>query len=946
MLLVAAIPVLVVGALTIGSLIALSSRADDRLGASRSELTQETIAANHAEQARLVLARMDSFVDERLSDVIDWSRSDMVVDTAGAAYPELTEISEWPSTLVDSRFDPAFRLDQSGRADRWLDQQIGDRDTFVGAIITNANGLTVGAAQAPPDFTNDDQEWWLRAWNDGAYVGPVETADISGVSSFDVAVRITDPATNQPVGVVRGSVSIAALQPLADEFNDATIGREVRVLTADGLLLAETSTNHDPDRISTRPTFESSHDEAYDSALADAAPTGYLILDDVIGGYSRTSRTRAVSRLDTDVASPSWVAFVEQPASAALEPLSGLESLRSDLGTTTKLLTLVIAAMIIATLALAFLLARLLANRIVRPLNQLRVEANRLADRELPELIDSLHSPTVTGEIPRVTPIDIDADGEVAELATAFNSVRSTAVELAAAQAIGRTRDVSNILLNLGRRNQHLVGRQLRFIDELERTESDADVLRNLFILDQMATRMRRNAESLLVLAGEESPRRVNRPRPIEEVIRAATGEVEDYARVQIAEIDEALIQPMVVNDLTHLLAELIENATNFSPPEELVHVVGTPGEDGSYTLSIIDHGIGIPVDQLRGVNHRLQDGIFTSETTSSFLGLHVVGRLAIRHRIDVRLEASMPTGITAEVTLPATCIAGAPIPARVDDSNQHRGVTVERGQDPRSWGPPAIKPRPAGLEGREAELAPANPPFVPANITELPAVTVGDDEAIEATARVGAATSSATGESAESDFETEPESAESSDPTTDLRAAVAEATDNEQHEDESEGLPIPPFRARESNRPAGLPMTQGGDFDALPLQDHGAEGPPDRFQVRRRIRRHTADGNDALEPVTPDGIDGPDTPDRDIGTITRAAEVRDKLNRFANGVEAAKTAAVTAPPTDQSNGVSDGQAGGDVNSTDNESSDEDDGGGLIAFRRLGRRSKRGSKRR
>ena len=175
---------------------------------------------------------------------------------------------------------------------------------------------------------------------------------------------------------------------------------------------------------------------------------------------------------------------------------------------------------------------------------------------------------------PTVDPVVVNTRDEVADVADALNTVQDTALDLAVEQAVLR-RNIADTFVNLGRRNQNLLGRQLDFITELETNETDPDTLANLFRLDHLATRMRRNAESLLVLAGIEPPRKWAAPVRLTDVIRAALGEVEDYQRVTVRGVEPATILGSAAADLAHLLAELIENALVFSPPDQTVDIRG-----------------------------------------------------------------------------------------------------------------------------------------------------------------------------------------------------------------------------------------------------------------------------------------------------------------------------------------------------------------------------------
>src|SRR5690606_23987324 len=228
--------------------------------------------------------------------------------------------------------------------------------------------------------------------------------------------------------------------------------------------------------------------------------------------------------------------------------------------------------------------------------------------------------------------------------------------DLAVEQAVLR-RNIADSFVNLGRRNQNLLGRQLDFITELESKETDPDTLANLFRLDHLATRMRRNAESLLVLAGVEPPRKWAAPVRLTDVIRAALGEVEDYQRVTVRGVEPATIVGSAAADVAHLLAELIENALVRSPPDQTVDIRGRGNGDGGYTLAIIDSGLGMSPEDLAAANRRLAGLESFTIAPSKYLGHYVAGNLAARHGIKVRLDNSPGNGITATVELPPTLL-------------------------------------------------------------------------------------------------------------------------------------------------------------------------------------------------------------------------------------------------------------------------------------------------
>lgn len=300
------------------------------------------------------------------------------------------------------------------------------------------------------------------------------------------------------------------------------------------------------------------------------------------------------------------------------------------------------------------LVGYVMTQAIRRPVQQLINAANTVANQELPDVVREIERGSDSDGLPVLMPISVSSSDEINDLAEAFDSVRHTAVELAGAQAATR-RAAAHMFINLGRRNQALVDRQIAYIDALERSQTDPDVLQSLFRLDHLATRMRRQAESLLVLAGADQPGRWAERVSVYDVIRAALSEVEEYDKVHIADVEDATVAGNLAADLTHMLAELIENATNFSPPTEPVEVRAISTGD-SLEISVRDRGIGMDRQMVDLANQRISGSRTFSVTAASSLGLFVVGRLARRHSIDARLEPVDP-GMVARVSIPATAV-------------------------------------------------------------------------------------------------------------------------------------------------------------------------------------------------------------------------------------------------------------------------------------------------
>jgi len=239
-------------------------------------------------------------------------------------------------------------------------------------------------------------------------------------------------------------------------------------------------------------------------------------------------------------------------------------------------------------------------------------------------------------------------------------------VEHLGAVEIERQEAMSGLLVNLARRNQSLLNRQLEVITDLELREQQADVLEELFRLDHLATRIRRNAESLLVLSGDDPPRRWGNPVPLGDVVRAAAAEIEDYRRVEVLVSDHIDVAGRAVADLAHLLAELIENSTTFSPPSSEVRIRShlSPGETTRFVVAIEDVGIGMSDDDLRAANAVLSDAPALDLHRATMLGFHVVARLAQRYDIQVRLAATPGGGLTALVSLPRELVSDRPADA------------------------------------------------------------------------------------------------------------------------------------------------------------------------------------------------------------------------------------------------------------------------------------------
>ncbi|MFD1082001.1 sensor histidine kinase [Micromonospora andamanensis] len=322
-----------------------------------------------------------------------------------------------------------------------------------------------------------------------------------------------------------------------------------------------------------------------------------------------------------------------------------------------------VTGLVVLILVGVVLLALAIGRTVTGPLTRLTRSADRVARVAESELVRVADDETDNAQPVRLDPVDVRARDEVGDLARAFERVQNTAARLVERQAASR-RNVAQMFGHVGRRTQNLVGRQIALIDRLEQQETDPGRLENLYRLDHISSRLRRNAGNLVVLSGAVGDVAHVAPVPLANVVRLALGEIEDYTRVDVQVPTEAAAAPAIVGDLVLALAELMENATVFSPPHTRVLVSGELTEHG-VQLTVMDHGIGMTEARLTDENARLTRRERLDLAPTEVLGLFVVGRLARRHRWAVGLSATPGGGVTATLQIPRTSlVVGPPEPA------------------------------------------------------------------------------------------------------------------------------------------------------------------------------------------------------------------------------------------------------------------------------------------
>ncbi|MEV4536975.1 nitrate- and nitrite sensing domain-containing protein [Asanoa sp. NPDC049518] len=351
------------------------------------------------------------------------------------------------------------------------------------------------------------------------------------------------------------------------------------------------------------------------------------------------------------------------------------------------------------------LLSVAVARAVARPLTRLTESADdvaKVAEAELTKVADG----ELDSSVPvRLEAVDVRARDEVGDLARAFERVQATAARLVERQVAGR-RNVAQMFGHVGRRTQNLVGRQLALIDRLERQEADPGRLQHLYRLDHISSRLRRSASSLVVLSGSAGADSHVAPLPLTDVIRLALGEIEDYLRVDIKVPTEISIAPSMIGDLVLVLAELMENATTFSPPHTRVTVTGVVSDPG-IRLLVVDHGLGMTPERMAEENARLARRERLDLVPTEVLGLFVVGRLARRHGMRVTLTPTPGGGVTAELEVHERDLVTKAEPPPVSAVARARvGSPIEQAGPESPATPPVV--------GGDGSSAPVYDPFRP----------------------------------------------------------------------------------------------------------------------------------------------------------------------------------------------------------------------------------------
>ncbi|MBF6484357.1 sensor histidine kinase [Nocardia otitidiscaviarum] len=367
----------------------------------------------------------------------------------------------------------------------------------------------------------------------------------------------------------------------------------------------------------------------------------------------------SVGQLPVTELKDSLVVSVDKYQTIATDSTKDIVSRVDALAATARTDAIRYAVVVVATILGALALAVLMARSMIVPLRRLRLAALRVAEHDLAHEVSALRDGADPEDVP-LEPMPVDTDEEIGQLARAVDDIHGQALRLAADQAAMRTQ-VNDMFETLARRSKSLVDHQLTLIEAMEYDEKDPRLLENLFRLDHLAARMRRNGDNLLILAGTKQRRSKSAPVEIADVLRAAISEVEDYERVKLGATPRgALVEP-AASDLAHLFAELLDNALRASPPETDVKFTFAQAHDTGLLIEVADRGIGMPPAEMAEINRRLETTAEVGPDTARHMGLFVVGRLAERHGLTVRLRPTFDTardpGVTVTVHVPKALI-------------------------------------------------------------------------------------------------------------------------------------------------------------------------------------------------------------------------------------------------------------------------------------------------
>lgn len=394
------VPMLAIGVFAWLSLNQLTSNVSSELNKAENVLLDKVVGGNLISISNQLSNQLDGFMLERISDAVTWSGAPAVVDAAKAAAERhkaegLTELS---INDIEAKFQNTKSLNISPKAGRYLTQQIKQSKHFGEAFFTDINGFNVALTNPTSDFVQRDENWWKSAWENGISVGEVEFDDSAGIWSVDISVRINDPASGRSLGVMKTVLGVSLIQQVADSGVKGIENGSVTVVNSDGLLLAETSSNHSRKRImNTEVNFRKSNDPNIKSALGNNNE-GYALGQANVLGYSQSAGSELYGQVVERFRGFNWVVIVQQSTSVALAPIQGLIAVQEGLKKSQTNILFILGVVIIFIVILAIFVAGFLARGITVPLLQLSEHADAISKGDMSRKID-IHSNDEIGDV-------------------------------------------------------------------------------------------------------------------------------------------------------------------------------------------------------------------------------------------------------------------------------------------------------------------------------------------------------------------------------------------------------------------------------------------------------------------------------------------------------------------------------------------------------------------
>jgi len=403
-LLIGILPILVIGSITWFSLNQLTSEVGGKLKVAQTEMLDRVVGANLIAVSGQIAEQLDTFMLERISDVVTWVSAPVIVQAAKAASArhEKEGLTSLGITTIEARFKTSKSLNVSPRADNYLIQQIARSEHFGEAFFTDENGFNVALTNPTSDFVQRDENWWKTAWENGISVGEVEFDESAGIWSVDISVRIDDPRSGRSLGVMKAVLGVSLIQQVADAGVEGLEGGSITVVNGDGQLLAETSSQHAQNRIMNEAVnFRTGADTEIKGVLG-GQPSGYVIGGQRVLGYAHSAGAELYKSVVDRFQGFNWVVIVQQSTEVALAPIHGLASIQKSLTQSQQTMVYLLGSAVIVVFFLAIVMAGMLSNRIISPLLELRDHADAVSK----------------GDTSRK--IDISSNDEIQDLAMAF----------------------------------------------------------------------------------------------------------------------------------------------------------------------------------------------------------------------------------------------------------------------------------------------------------------------------------------------------------------------------------------------------------------------------------------------------------------------------------------------------------------------------------------------